>query len=153
MIEKLGGDRWNVTFEGNHDTSEDTAQTYGLYRCADIALAQGYEGFEILSNIDLASPLEVPYPSMERRGSSVVVPAGPGLFVPIPVTPASKGAFPVFSSDIRLVKKPLSGQPPKVFDAAALRAALEPYVKGKKCDNGNVCPHSHDFLTPMVPGN
>jgi hypothetical protein len=159
-VEKLDNETWQVTFEGNSVTTEGTAQTYGLYRCAVIALENGYDGFEILSDIRL-DDFEKTYADLPGGppvagtvgafsggivggfGGAVV---GGVLFSQLP--PGGGGAFPVFSSEIKLVKKPFSGQPPKVFDAATLKAALEPYVMGKRCEKGNVCAHERSYLRP-----
>jgi hypothetical protein len=46
-----------------------------------------------------------------------------------------------------LIKKPFMSKPPTVFDAVALKAKLEPLVKGGLCE-GNVCPHVHTYLMP-----
>ena len=51
-----------------------------------------------------------------------------------------------YAMQIRLLKEPFAPAPPKIFSASALKAALEPYVMGKKCENGNVCPHDHAYL-------
>ena len=155
-VEKLNATDWLVTYEGRTTATENTAQTLGLYRCATIALEQGYDGFEIRSNIDLSEPRDVPYKGGgASRGTGAVlaggVLAGPVGAVAVARSGADFGqndAFPVFSSEIRLVKKPLSGQPPKVFDAASLKTTLEPFVNGKKCDNENVCPHDYSYLSP-----
>jgi hypothetical protein len=48
--------------------------------------------------------------------------------------------------NIRMLRKPFAHNPPKVFDASLVKAALEPYVTGKKCDRGNICPHPDDYL-------
>jgi len=147
-VEKLGPDRWNVTFEGNSVTSEDTAQTYGLYRCAILALQNAYDGFEILSNITLDAPASTPYERMPNSGTRAVGTALGGMVVGEALAQSVGTPFLVFSSDVKLVKKPYVGVPPKVFDAATLKAALEPYVMGMKCDKGNVCPHDHSYLRP-----
>ena len=137
--------------------SEDTAQTLGLYRCAVIALEQGYDGFEILTDTKLGEPNEAPY--MGGGSSQIVTGALVGgvlLGIPGAVVGASVGsnfqgnAFPVFSADVRLIRKPLSGQPPRIFDAAYIKATLEPYVNGKKCEKDNVCPHDHNYLKPIM---
>jgi len=51
-----------------------------------------------------------------------------------------------------LLKTPFETAPPKIFDAALLKAALDVYVRGTKCETnsrgGNVCPHVHDYLFP-----
>ncbi|WP_156163411.1 MULTISPECIES: hypothetical protein [unclassified Bradyrhizobium] len=38
--------------------------------------------------------------------------------------------------------------PPKVFNAKALIAQLEPLIKAERCNLGNVCPHVHEYLLP-----
>jgi len=47
-----------------------------------------------------------------------------------------------------MLKKPFTAHPPKVFDAVALRNALEAVVNDKKCGGGNICPHDHSYLQP-----
>ncbi len=116
---------WRVVFSGNGFTTRETVQTFWLYRAAETTLAKGYDGFEIVSDARLVSarPLlqtvQYYYPDVAK---------------------------PSFAADIRLLKRPLSGSPPAVFDAAALKAALEPIVHGKLCDSGNICPHPHTYL-------
>jgi hypothetical protein len=48
--------------------------------------------------------------------------------------------------DIHLIRKPIKPAPPKVFEAQALQAALEPHVTSEKCGIGNICPHFHEYL-------
>jgi len=112
MISGLRGGMFRVRFDGNIFTTFETAQTYALYRSAELTQENGFDGFEIVS--------ETQDPDGADRVAS-------------------------YSTQIRLLKQPFKAAPPKVFDAAALKAALEPYVLGKKCDNGNVCPHDHDY--------
>jgi hypothetical protein len=40
-----------VSFQGNGLTSQESVQTYWLYRCAGLALEKGFAGFEILSDM------------------------------------------------------------------------------------------------------
>lgn len=56
--------------------------------------------------------------------------------------------IPSYTAQIRLLRPPFTPSPPKVFDATRLKAALEPYVMGMKCDKDNVCPHDHHYLRP-----
>ena len=142
-VAKLDSETWQVTFEGNTWTTEGTAQTYGLYRCAVIALQNGYDGFEIRSDIRF-DDFQKTYEDLPGA-SNPFFPYGPA---PYALFTGGGTAFPVFSSEIKLLKKPFAGQPPKVFDAATLKAALEPYVMGKKCEKGNVCAHERDYLRP-----
>ena len=128
---------WRVTVQSNPDTSDETVQTYWLYRCAELALEKSFDGFAILSPVRLSS---------SEGGSDMnhLLHRTQLLFPPTYQRPS-----PRFEADIRLLKKPFSSRPPRVFDALALKAALEPYVNGKKCENGNVCPHTHDYLDPL----
>src|SRR5205807_329950 len=48
---ELRPDVWRVSFSGNGHTTNETAQTYWLYRCAELALEKNYDGFEILSDM------------------------------------------------------------------------------------------------------
>ncbi len=161
-MEMLGADTWRVTFEGNTATTEDTAQSYGLYRCAVIALEHGYDGFEILSQIRLDSPSDTPYERMPGGGAgagtaigAIAVGGAAGALVGAAIESAPGTPYPVFSSEIRLVRRPLTGQPPKVFDATYIKQTLEPYVAGKKCDKGNICPHDPSYLraNPEMSGS
>lgn len=126
--------RWRVIFEGNQNTTLDTVQTYGLYRCAEFALEKGFDGFEVIPQARMSSA-----PADPR--------VQPVQFIFIP----SYVRIPVFRIDIHLIKKPFVANPPGVFDARVLKAALEPHVMGEKCDGGNICPHSPDYLLPTPP--
>ena len=53
--QELESGLWRVRFEGNPDTTEETVQTFWLYRCAELALQKGFDGFAILSPIRLTS--------------------------------------------------------------------------------------------------
>ena len=55
---------------------------------------------------------------------------------------------PGIEGDVHFLAAPVEEAPPKVFNAKALRAQLEPIIKAEKCDFGNVCPHVHDYLLP-----
>jgi len=120
---------WRVRYEGNNWTTDETVQAYGLYRCATLALEKGFDGFEVL-----------PQARMSVVPSDPMVRPAQFFYIPVPII--------VFSVEIRLLKKPFIVNPPKAFDAVALKAALEPHVTGEKCDHGNVCPHEKDYLRP-----
>jgi hypothetical protein len=49
--------------------------------------------------------------------------------------------------DVHFLPSPVESAPPKVFNAKALVAQLEPLIKGEKCA-GNICPHVHEYLLP-----
>ena len=139
---------WRVRFGANGFTTRETAQTYWLYRAAELTPEQGYEGFELLSQIPLvrSSHSDTVY---ANESSFLRVAAGP---VYIPIYSGNQQNHPLIEGDIRLLKKPFETTPPKIFDATLLRAVLDPHVRGTKCEmtsrSGNVCPHVHDYLFP-----
>jgi hypothetical protein len=122
---------WRVVFAGNGYVTRETVQTYWLYRCAELTLAKGYDGFEVISGVDLAS-----LPAAE----------GEGRLVPVQAPLVEK---PFMAGTIKLAKAPLIARPPRLFDARKLKEKLEPLVKGKACGS-NVCPHFHGYLLPDV---
>lgn len=130
---KIGGDVWYVSYSGNGYTSEETVQTYWLYHCAELTLAKGYDGFEIVSPITLSSR-----------------DAAKGTMQPIRIQNRALNDYarvnkPWLDGRIRMLKRPFTAVPGRIFQAGALKAALGGYVTGKKC-GGNVCPHVHSYL-------
>lgn len=117
---------WRVEYNGNGYTSEETVQTYWLYRSAELALEQGYDGFQIISNVELTA-----------------LPDGEARIVPAVESGLGK---PYMIADIQLLRAPLPPQGRHVFDARAMKAFLETYVT-ELCQ-GNVCPHVHRYLFP-----
>lgn len=61
--EQVSEDMWLIAFGGNGFTTDTSAQAYWLYRAANLALAEGYDGFAVLNdlqpNVSLAG-----YPSL-----------------------------------------------------------------------------------------
>jgi len=114
---------WRIRFAGNAHTTRETARTYWLYRAAELTLSKGYDGFEVLPQIG----------QVRSHGD-----------------PRSRGSAVVIEGEIRMLKAPFESVPPRTFSADSLRAALDPYVNGGKCDtrttSGNVCRHAHDYL-------
>jgi hypothetical protein len=138
----LGRDVWRVTFSANGGTSRETAQTYWLWRCSELAVEKGFDGFELLSDMRLSqwhSPTQNPEVSDAR--------AMPVTYIPIYI-PQDQGNKPLLEGDIRLLKSPLAVAPPKVFDARRLHDALRPYVEPLLKSRGNVKPHIHEYLLP-----
>ena len=121
---------WEVFFAGNGYTSAETVQTFWLYHAAELTLTHGYDGFEIVTPVNLVNLEE---------------PNGGAFLIPVQVIEK-----PWLRARIRLLKRPTVFAPPRSFDAVKLKAALEPYVKGKLC-TGNVCPHFHSYLMPALP--
>lgn len=138
---------WRVGFSGNGYTRPETVQTYWLYRCAELALANGFEGFEVVSNIRLVGLPPIGEPAA-ADGLLHRVKGGGGTVI---FVPGSGRPMPEIEADVRLVKQPFVAMPPKLFDAAALKAILEPLVTGPKCEGNNVCPHVHHYLNPDAP--
>ena len=138
---QIEGQVYRVTFSANGYSTAETAQTYWLYRCSELALEKQFEGFEILSNINLVMPLApeqffAPQPGVRKVQY---------VYTPIII---DSGYKPFIEADIQLLKGPITAAPPRVFDAAKLQALLDPYVKGEKCNAGNVCEHVHKYLFP-----
>lgn len=46
--EPVGVETYRVSYHGNHLTSMETLNTLLLYRCAELAVEQGYDGFQIM---------------------------------------------------------------------------------------------------------
>lgn len=123
-----------VSYAGNGYTTAETVQTYWLHHCAELTLAKGYDAFELADNrIELTQARPTLLVRIAQRSD--------------PLTDYSRYNKPWLEGQIRLLKKPFRPNPGRVFDAAALKAYLDPYVSGPKCD-GNVCPHVHSYLYP-----
>jgi hypothetical protein len=145
-VANVEGDVYRVTFSANGYTSAETAQTYWLYRCSDLALEKGFGGFEILSSINL-SLIDRLRPSSNAPGPYAEKVGGGGGFIYVP-TYSNDSNKPLVQADIRLLPAPVAEMPPKVFDAQKLKAALDAHVNGDKCSMDNVCPHVHKYLFP-----
>jgi len=130
---------WRVMYSGNGYTTMETAQTYFLYRCAELTLSKNYEGFSIVSNVNLARIIK-------NDAKPVKVASVAPHYVYVPGSSDSQKGYMV--GDIQLLHQPLALEPGRVFDAAKLKAVLDPIVNGKKCDAGNVCPHVHSYIYP-----
>jgi hypothetical protein len=139
---------WRIGFFGNGYTSAETVQTFWLYHCAEFSKQQGYDGFEIISDVHLVSR-----EGWDHAGSPRVLVHGGGgggshvIIIPGAVIAVPK---PSLEADIRLLRAPVTAHPPKVFDAAALMQVLEPVVHGQLCAQGNVCSHPHSYLHDKV---
>jgi hypothetical protein len=55
---------------------------------------------------------------------------------------------PGIEGDVHFLAGPVEPAPPKVFNAKALLAQLEPILKDREKCGGNVCPHVHEYLLP-----
>jgi len=129
----VGDDGYYVRYDGSAFGSDETVQIYWLYNCAVLTLSKGYDGFQIDS-----SQLKV---DSDR---------GPDVFA-VGAIPALVSGLLAQGKDvqynIRLVNKPFDTNAVTVFDAVAVKAAFEPYVKDHKtCRSGEMCPHPADFL-------
>jgi hypothetical protein len=139
----IEGNIWHARYAGNGYTYRETIQTYWLYRCTELTLEQGYDGFEIVSPVDIAdiTPL--------KRWHGHVNGFHKTANTNIPTIIPDNAYKPEIDAEIRLLRRPFTPDPPNVFDAASLKAALDPYVNGEKCEQGNVCPHIHWYLCPQ----
>lgn len=133
----LGGGVIWVSYAGNGYTTRETVQSYWLYRCAELTLEKGYDGFRIVDGVTLtrAGP-----PADRGR----LWKAGTGDAI----AAFNNTAKPSMVGHIKLLRRPFAPEPGKAFDAAALKSFLDPYVNGKKCGSENVCPHVHRYLYP-----
>jgi hypothetical protein len=112
---------FRLTYTGNAATTQETVQTYWLYRAAELALEKSFDGFEIASTVSFVGvPSNSPYVRAQM------------IFLPMP-----NMRFPLFEADIILLKAPIVANPPKVFDARSLKTELNVYVKraGSACLN------------------
>jgi hypothetical protein len=133
---------WRASFHANSDTTYETAQTYWLYRCAELTLEQGFDGLEVIDHILLVDENGL-------SASPIQIAAATGLVPYINFWEAPQSASDgSLTAEIRLLKKPIRLVPAKLLDAHDLKAALEPFVRGKKCASRNVCPHIHGYLHP-----
>ncbi|MGD0142888.1 MAG: hypothetical protein ABSC92_07000 [Rhizomicrobium sp.] len=134
---------WRIGFYGNGNTTSETVQTFWLYHCAEFSKQQGYDGFEVVSDVHLV--LQKDWNSAD--GPRVLVHGGGGGGGGVIIIPGAVNIpKPTLEADIRLMHAPVAAHPPKVFDSAVLLYALEPLVKGRLCVGGNVCPHDHSYL-------
>jgi len=138
---------WRVRFGGNGYTSAETVQTYWLYHCAEFTLSKGYDGFRLVTAVPLTEN-----GLQSRWGEARLIKAhsgggGGGGHVYTYSYGYAGGLVdkPWLQGDIELLKKPFTPVPGRSFEAAPLKALLEPYVTGPKC-GGNVCPHVHSYL-------
>lgn len=137
---------WTILFAGNGYTTRETVQAFWLYRAAELTMAHGYSGFEVVSDIHLVSAPGPMFGAAEADEPVRLIPVSEGTtFLPEGGAPIDK---PFLRARIRMLHSVLA-DPPHVFDAAALKAALEPVVKGPLC-GGNVCPHVHLYLRPPL---
>jgi hypothetical protein len=135
--EQISETVWRVSYFGNAYASDETVQTYWLYRAAELTLEQGYDGFRILSNVRLT---QTPSAAMPARFQ-------PGEARFIPIVQSGLDGKPYMIADISLLRAPVPEQPRITFDARALQTFLAPYVHGELCGT-NVCPHVHRYLFP-----
>jgi hypothetical protein len=139
--QSIGDDVYRVGFGANGYTTHETAQSLWLWRCSELTLEKGFDGFQILSDMRLSQTA----PNLSEDGAEIV----PAAYIAVPV-PMVQGNLPYVAGDIRLLKGPVTASPPKVFDARALMAALGSVVLPVIKSGGNVKPHVHEYLVPAV---
>ena len=176
-FKELRPDVFRVSFGGNGFTTRESVQVYWLKRCADLAIEKGFTGFEILSDMQFAmrhpsasDPLaprlksslaslntelpvsrsEVADFSLWRRYEHPAALSDEPTRMAAAVFIYSGGASipkPALEGDVHMLSGAVESAPPKVFNARALLAQLDPLVNGEKC-GGNICPHVHEYLLP-----
>jgi hypothetical protein len=172
---ELRPDVYRVSFQGNGFTTKESVQVYWLNRCAELAVEKGYAGFEILSDMQfvMRRPAEEPvrtqlasaipslrthipvsadeaadFASWRDQRDLASLPATPIRTAAVIFIPSGEGPpKPAIEGDVHFLPPPVESAPPKVFNAKALLAQLEPLIKGEKCA-GNICPHVHEYLLP-----
>lgn len=127
---------WRIWYTDTRGNAE-TVQTYWLYRAAEFTIANGYDGFEVLSNIQLVDG------SFDDAFAPYRIAAGT-VFIPIIIPEHPPGNQ--LEADIRMIRRPVIVKAGRVFDAAILREKLRPIVQGPKCADNNVCPHPHWYI-------
>jgi hypothetical protein len=133
--EKLSDDVWNVKYTGGQSSSRHTISTYWLYRCAELTLEQNYDGFHVLTNMNLGSSGSgEDGVQVAARGSVPIIIQGPPTILYY------------MEGRIRLLKRPFHPDDKPRYDAARLKAFLDPIVNGEKCRGGNVCPYPRGHL-------
>jgi hypothetical protein len=133
---RLENGDWQIYFLGNGFTTPETVQTMWLYRCTLLTLEKGFQGFEIVTPMQLSG---LKLRRVQLAQSSMM----PDI-IGQTVGNMAAAQTPRLQGTIRLLNAPFTPVPGKVFDAAALKAILEPLVT-KLC-NGNVCRHDHYYL-------
>lgn len=134
---QVGENVWQVEYSGNAYTTDETVQTYWLYRAAELTLEQGYDGFRINSRVELTRGPARVQPAQYRAGDAQLT----------RIVERGLDGKPFMVATITLLRAPLPDEPRRVFEARALRSFLDPLVNGEKC-GGNVCPHVHRYLFP-----
>jgi hypothetical protein len=123
--EEIGGNVWTVSYYGNGYTTNETVETYWLYRAAELTVMKGFDGFALSDTR-----------GRTLRNQTIADLVYEGLI-----------GKPGLSAEIAMKKAPVQEEAGVVFDAQALKTFLGPYVTGEKCD-GNVCPHVPEYLYP-----
>jgi len=176
-VKELRPDVFRVSFGGNGFTTKESVQVYWLKRCADLAVEKGFTGFEILSEMQFAMRHPSTSNTLTLRLNSALaslnteIPVSRGEAADFSIWrryehPAAQsdeptrmaaavfiyggGASipkPALEGDVHMLTGPVESAPPKVFNAKALLAQLDPLINGEKC-GGNICPHVHEYLLP-----
>lgn len=143
---------WHVKYLATGHTTQESVQTFWLYRCALLTLEKGYPGFEIVTPMDFSAL------KSRHLNSLIVRTSGGGDFgaslqavMPDVIGQTAANAPPLvkIEGDIRLMNYPFTARPGKTFDAAMLVQILLPIVNAS-C-GGNVCPHAHTYLGVLQP--
>jgi hypothetical protein len=109
---------WRIRFVGNAYTTRETARSYWLYRAAELTLAKGYAGFEVLPQIGV----------VPSRGSSALIIEGEIRMLKAPFEFIPPRTFSAASLK------------------AALEPHVTGAKCDTRMTSGNICPHAQDYL-------
>lgn len=145
----LGSDTFNIEFRGNEFTSRTTMQTYWLYRCAEVAIVNGYDGFDV-QGIELVDRGRIE----STEPANFFVDVMPAKYVYIPIyTPSGPSApMSAIGGLVKMIRGEIPGEAPRFFNAKQLKADLDVVLKQPRCDKENICEHQKTYLSPLVTG-
>jgi hypothetical protein len=130
---ELRPDVFRVQFAGNGYTTRETVQVYWLYRCAQLALEKGFNGFEILSDMQFVMRRPADERDRPRLSSSVA-----SLRTSIPVSPDEAAAAAAWRPDGDLASRSIEpirmarggGAPIFIYSGGGGSSIPKPAIEG-----------------------
>lgn len=136
---QVAPDVWRVRYQAGPGINWNSLRSYWLQRAAEVTLAQGYDGFELITDVALGSATQPTDETPFQLASIMIIP----VFIPAGAPPTN---YALLEGDIRLLRAPIRPVPFKLLDARRLQAALAPYLANLTCNGRNVCPHETTYL-------